>query len=70
MLNYSIVVESRDYDVDGLKKTFETVCQVKQTRTNMGDHKNHYSIENYDTSLLDKIYKDGEYYAAAADVPE
>ena len=70
MLNYSFVVENRDYDVDGVTKTLETVCQVKQTRTDLGDHKNHYSIENYDTSLVDKIYKDGVFYDSAADVPE
>jgi hypothetical protein len=69
MSSYSVVVNNIDYDVDGTTKTYETVYEVKQTNTDLSNRANHYSIEFYDTSLLDKIYKDGVFYDTAADVP-
>ena len=69
MSNYSIVVENQDYEVDGVTKTYETVCEVKETKTNLSNIANHYSVEFYDTSLITKIYKDGNFYDTAADVP-
>jgi len=69
MSSYSIVVENMDYDVDGSTKTYETVVQVKQTTYDLSGQENHYSITEYDTSLILKIYKDGKFYDKAEDVP-
>tara|TARA_Y100000996_G_C22446835_1_gene612162 strand:- start:58 stop:270 length:213 start_codon:yes stop_codon:yes gene_type:complete len=69
MSSYSIVVENKDYEVDGSTKTYETVCQVKQTKGDLSSLENHYRIEFYDPFLLGKIYKDGEFYDKAEDVP-
>jgi len=69
MSNYSVVVNNIDYDVDGATKTYETVYEVKQTNTDLSNQADHYSIEEYDTSLIGKIYKDGNFYDTAADVP-
>ena len=69
MSSYSIVVENMDYDVDGSTKTYETVVQVKQTTQSVSYLENHYSIPEYDATLLLKIYKDGKFYDKAEDVP-
>jgi len=69
MSSFSIVVENQDYEVDGATKTYETVCQVKETNTDLSNRANHYSVQFYDPSLLGKIYKDGVFYDKAEDVP-
>ena len=69
MSSYSIVVENKDYEVDGSTKTYETVCQVKQTKGDLSSLANHYRIEFYDPFLLGKINKDGVFYDKAEDVP-
>jgi len=65
----SVVVKDIEYEVNGEKKTYETVCQVKLTKGSMHDQLNHYSIEDYDLNLLEKIYKDGVFYETPAEVP-
>ena len=70
MSKFSIVVENQDYEVDGATKTYETVCQVKETKRSLSNRANHYAIQSYDPSLLGKIYKDGKFYDEAKDVPE
>ena len=70
MSKFSIVVENKDYEVDGATKTYETVCQVKETKNSLSNQANHYAIQFYDPSLLGKIYKDGNFYDEAKDVPE
>jgi hypothetical protein len=35
----------------------------------MHDQLNHYSIEDYDLNLLEKIYKDGVFYETPEEVP-
>ena len=69
MSSFSIVVENQDYEVDGATKTYETVCQVKETKGDLSVRANHYATQVYDPSLLGKIYKDGNFYDTAADVP-
>ena len=69
MSKFSIVVENQDYEVDGATKTYETVCQVKETKTSLSNQANHYAIQSYDPSLLGKIYIDGKFYDKAEDVP-
>lgn len=69
MSKFSIAVENKDYEVDGVTKTYETVCQVKETKNSLSNQANHYAIQSYDPSLLGKIYKDGKFYDKAEDVP-
>jgi len=63
-----IVIEDKQYTVDGVEKIYATVVEVKSLNSRITGS-NIIAIDPYDTNNLNKIYKDGVFYDKAEDVP-